>query len=103
MTSTSSNFLYAIALILIYYLFRFLILGTDGLWDDLSEDEAVQIVFRGMQDKRNPDEIAKLLVQKALSNAAKESGMTLDELLQLPVGRARRSRHDDTTAVVLIW
>lgn len=82
---------------------RFVILGTDGLWDDLSEDEAVRIVFRGLEQKRSPDEIAKVLVDKALTNAARESGMTLDELLQLPVGRARRSRHDDTTAVVLVW
>lgn len=73
------------------------------MWDDLSEDEAVRIVFRGLEQKRSPDEIAKVLVEKALTNAARESGMTLDELLQLPVGRARRSRHDDTTAVVLVW
>lgn len=82
---------------------RFLILGTDGLWDDLSEDEAVQIVFRGLREKRSPDDIAKILVQRALTNAAKESGLTFDELLQLPIGRARRNRHDDTTAVVLVW
>ena len=98
-----TGFEFVITVYILVLVCRFVILGTDGLWDDLSEDEAVRIVFRGLEQKRSPDEIAKVLVDTALTNAARESGMTLDELLQLPVGRARRSRHDDTTAVVLVW
>lgn len=87
----------------LFVFLRFLILGTDGLWDDLTEDEAVRIVFRGLEEKKTPDEISKLLVGKALANAARESGMTIEELYQLPIGRARRSRHDDTTVVLMVW
>jgi hypothetical protein len=43
------------------------------------------------------------LVQRALEIAAAESGLTMAQLKSLPIGRARRSRHDDTTAVVMFF
>jgi hypothetical protein len=43
------------------------------------------------------------LVQRALEIAAAESGLTMAQLKALPIGRARRSRHDDTTAVVMFF
>ncbi len=48
-------------------------------------------------------EVAKKLVERALEIAASESGMSLQDLRQLPPGRSRRSRHDDTTAVVMYF
>ena len=33
----------------------------------------------------------------------KESGMSIQDLQALPQGRHRRSRHDDTTAVVIYF
>jgi hypothetical protein len=46
---------------------------------------------------------AHRLVQRALEIAAAESGLTMAQLKALPIGRARRSRHDDTTAVVMFF
>jgi hypothetical protein len=46
---------------------------------------------------------AHRLVQRALEIAAAEDGLTMAQLKSLPIGRARRSRHDDTTAVVMFF
>jgi pyruvate dehydrogenase phosphatase len=85
------------------FLERFLILGTDGLWDYLKEQEAVDIVFQGMKNKDSEAVVAERLVTRALEIAAAESGLSLTELKRLPQGKHRRSRHDDTTAVVIYF
>ncbi len=82
---------------------RFLILGTDGLWDYLPNAEAVEIVRNGMINHQKEEEVAAKLVERALEIAAEESGMSLSELKKLNPGRQRRSRHDDTTAVVMYF
>lgn len=78
---------------------EFLILATDGLWDELSSDEAVQFVAN---DQGPPDSCAGRLVTHALAVAAQSQRMTLSSLQQVPPGpRGRRRLHDDITAVVL--
>ena len=84
-------------------MFRFLILGSDGLWDYLPADEAVNMVQYGMKMKLSADEIGKRLVARALTIAGEECGLTFEQLLRLPPGRSRRGVHDDTTAVVLFF
>ena len=79
---------------------RFVILATDGLWDELTDQEAVSIVGQCVQAGA-PQEAADQLVAAALAHAAADCRMTLDELRALPPGDQRRGRHDDTTAVVL--
>ena len=50
-----------------------------------------------------PQAAAERLVKEALTKASQEAGMELQELLELPAGRQRRSRHDDTTVVVMFF
>lgn len=77
--------------------YKFVILASDGLWDYISPQEAVEIVAN-----ENSDTASAKLVERALAVAASESKLTLDQLKALPPG-ARRSRHDDTTAIVLYF
>lgn len=103
----TSKLLYINNLIFLFinlsYSFRFVILGTDGLWDYLPAEEAVQIVKVGIERGEREDAVAMKLVDRALEIAASECQMTLQELKKIPPGRNRRNRHDDTTAVVLYF
>lgn len=78
---------------------RFLILATDGVWDFLSDQEAVDIVKSCSDGKA----AAEMIVQRAITRAAEECNMTVDALKALPPGSKRRSLHDDTTAVVMYF
>ncbi len=82
---------------------QFVILGSDGLWDYLSDEEAVQLVHQAKAKNQTCEQIAATLVERALAIAANESFMTLEQLYTLPPGRQRRGRHDDTTAIVLFF
>eukprot|EP00501_MAST-03F_sp_TOSAG23-6_P002054 GSMAST32.ASY1.ANO1.2145.1 assembled CDS len=75
----------------------FVVMASDGLWDELSNDEAVNIL--------SPSRICELaadrLVHVALSKAAARNGMTTDLLQLLPSGKSRRQLHDDITVMVI--
>jgi pyruvate dehydrogenase phosphatase len=81
---------------------RFVVLASDGLWDFLSDEDAVAVVEQCLRDG-TADKAGEALVQCALEVAAAECGMTLQQLKGLPQGSSRRGRHDDTTAVVLYF
>ncbi|XP_076921747.1 putative protein phosphatase 2C 42 isoform X1 [Bidens hawaiensis] len=73
----------------------FLIFASDGLWEHLSNDEAVEIVHN------NPRAgIAKRLVKAALQEAAKKREMRYSDLKKIDK-RVRRHFHDDITVIVL--
>lgn len=82
---------------------KFLILATDGLWDFVSDKEAVHLVASLKGGDGREKAAAQALVELALLKAAAECGMSVEELKRLPPGRARRSRHDDTTVVVMYF
>ncbi|KAL6961898.1 [pyruvate dehydrogenase (acetyl-transferring)]-phosphatase [Sarracenia purpurea var. burkii] len=73
----------------------FLIFASDGLWEYLSDEEAVEIVFK------NPRAgIAKRLVGAALQEAAKKREMRYNDIKKIEKG-IRRHFHDDITVIVM--
>ena len=85
---------------------KFVIMASDGLWDFLSDQQAVNIVANCLETLgpiKGKAKAAEILANKALDVAAQECGMTLEELKRLPPGRQRRGRHDDTTVVVMFF
>jgi len=77
---------------------RFVILATDGLWDGVSNEEAVKIVQEATEQDRDP---AESLIYHALSAAATNAGCPRKLLDKLPAGPLRRRIHDDITVVVV--
>ncbi|KAF8402795.1 hypothetical protein HHK36_010886 [Tetracentron sinense] len=74
---------------------QFLIFASDGLWEQLSNQEAVDIVQNYPRSG-----IAKRLVKAALHEAAKRREMRYSDLKKIDRG-VRRHFHDDITVVVL--
>ncbi|XP_062092797.1 probable protein phosphatase 2C 38 isoform X2 [Humulus lupulus] len=74
---------------------KFLIFASDGLWEHLSNQEAVDIVH---SCPRNG--IAKRLIKTALREAAKKREMRYSDLKKIDRG-VRRHFHDDITVIVL--
>ncbi|KAL2937031.1 putative protein phosphatase 2C 64 [Bienertia sinuspersici] len=74
---------------------QFVIFASDGLWEHLSNQEAVDIV---QNNPRNGS--AKKLVKTALQEAAKKREMRYSDLKKIDRG-VRRHFHDDITVVVL--
>lgn len=74
---------------------HFLIFASDGLWEQLSNQEAVEIVH---SSPRNG--VARKLVKAALLEAAKKREMRYSDLKKIERG-IRRHFHDDITVIVL--
>ncbi|OEL24180.1 putative protein phosphatase 2C 25 [Dichanthelium oligosanthes] len=74
---------------------KFIIFASDGLWEHLTNQQAVEIVYS------NPRRgIAKRLVRAALKQAARKREMRYDDLKKVEKG-VRRFFHDDITVVVV--
>jgi len=80
---------------------QFIIVGSDGVWDFLSNQEAVDIVREALAG--NHASAGRALVERVLQKSAKRYEMSYQDLLSLPAGSHRRRRHDDTTAVVVFF
>ncbi|XP_042414152.1 probable protein phosphatase 2C 60 [Zingiber officinale] len=74
---------------------QFLIFASDGLWEHLSNQEAVDIV----QHNRHTGS-ARRLVKAALQEAAKKREMRYSDLKKIDRG-VRRHFHDDITVIVV--
>ncbi|KAF5729548.1 serine/threonine protein phosphatase 2C [Tripterygium wilfordii] len=74
---------------------QFLIFASDGLWEHLSNQEAVDIVNNSPRNG-----IARKLVKAALCEAAKKREMRYSDLKRIDRG-VRRHFHDDITVIVL--
>ncbi|ESW28738.1 hypothetical protein PHAVU_002G013700 [Phaseolus vulgaris] len=73
----------------------FLIFASDGLWENLTDEEVVQIISKSPRIG-----IAKRLVTVALEEVAKKREMKYDDLKKVEKG-LRRHFHDDITVIVL--
>ncbi|EFJ09787.1 hypothetical protein SELMODRAFT_427794 [Selaginella moellendorffii] len=74
---------------------RFLIFASDGLWEHLSNQEAVDIVQNHPRSG-----IARRLIKAALQEAARKREMRYSDLKKIDRG-IRRHFHDDITVVVI--
>lgn len=74
---------------------RFVIFASDGLWEQLSNQEAVDIV---QNHARNGS--ARRLVKAALQEAARKREMRYSDLKKIDRG-VRRHFHDDITVIVV--
>ncbi|KAG8098258.1 hypothetical protein GUJ93_ZPchr0013g37929 [Zizania palustris] len=73
----------------------FLIFASDGLWEHLSDDAAVQIVFKNPRTG-----IANRLVKAALKEATRKREVRFRDLKTIEKG-VRRHFHDDISVVVV--
>ncbi|KAL2227788.1 probable protein phosphatase 2C 38 isoform X2 [Sesamum indicum] len=74
---------------------QFLIFASDGLWEHLSNEQAVELVHNSPRNG-----IARKLVKAALHEAAKKREMRYSDLKKIDRG-VRRHFHDDITVIVL--
>ncbi|WOL18598.1 putative protein phosphatase 2C 60 [Canna indica] len=74
---------------------QFLIFASDGLWEHLSNQEAVDIVHNGPRSGS-----ARRLIKAALQEAAKKREMRYSDLKKIDRG-VRRHFHDDITVIVV--
>lgn len=79
---------------------HFVIIGSDGLFDFFTNDEAVQLVHSYVSSNPSGDP-AKYLVEQLVVRAADCAGFSMEELMSVPAGR-RRKYHDDVTVMVII-
>ncbi|XP_022741176.1 probable protein phosphatase 2C 40 [Durio zibethinus] len=79
---------------------HFVIVGSDGLFDFFSNEEAVKLVRSYISSNPSGDP-AKFLVEQLVIKAAHSAGFSKEELMNIPAGR-RRKYHDDVTVIVII-
>ncbi|XP_019419981.1 PREDICTED: probable protein phosphatase 2C 40 isoform X2 [Lupinus angustifolius] len=79
---------------------QFVIVGSDGLFDFFSNDEAVKHVESYIMNNPSGDP-AKFLIEQLIARAADSAGFSMEELMNIPAGR-RRKYHDDVTVIVII-
>eukprot|EP00730_Choanoeca_flexa_P001039 TRINITY_DN10456_c0_g2_i1.p1 TRINITY_DN10456_c0_g2~~TRINITY_DN10456_c0_g2_i1.p1 ORF type:complete len:494 (+),score=133.75 TRINITY_DN10456_c0_g2_i1:51-1532(+) len=82
---------------------RFLILATDGLWDVVNPDEAVEVVDQAVREGADALSAAGKLVRYALQRYAKFSNVgSVEALLRIQAPESRNYRDDITVMVTFL-
>uniref|UniRef100_A0AAV1V0A0 PPM-type phosphatase domain-containing protein n=1 Tax=Peronospora matthiolae TaxID=2874970 RepID=A0AAV1V0A0_9STRA len=81
---------------------KYVILASDGLWDVVTPEEAVQIVDK-FDSKHSLffTDASAALIHAALEKIAHRDGLMMHELMSMPQGSVRRRLHDDITCTVV--
>ena len=78
--------------------FKYLIMGTDGLWDVVKSREIASVINTKVDNAKN---ITYELMNMALIKYSLENNMNgnFSDILKTPKGRERRNMHDDITII----
>lgn len=74
---------------------KFIIFASDGLWENITNQQAAEIVYNNPQAG-----IARRLLKAAVIEACRKRNMSYDELKKFDKGE-RRFYHDDITVIVV--
>jgi serine/threonine protein phosphatase PrpC len=82
---------------------KFLVLATDGLWDELNRKKSADIAqqIEAKHGEVTGEKLVGSLMNAGLDLAAQKSGITRSYMSQIPPSRQRRSLVDDITIVVV--
>jgi len=76
---------------------KYLILSSDGMWDELTKQDVAKIAEKNLNDKQK---LTTDLLNSAIGIAAQKIKISESEIRSIPVGQ-RRKIHDDMTIVVV--
>ena len=89
---------------------KYLIIGSDGLWDYLNSKEISKLINDFIQDKNkefeenkifhNTDKIGFGLLKEVIQKSAKKHNLKVLALLDIPLGKKLRRIHDDITIII---
>lgn len=89
---------------------KYLIIGSDGLWDYLNSKKISKLLNRYIEDKNrkfeenkifnNVDKIGFGLIKKVIKKSAKMHHLEVLTLLDIPSGKKLRHIHDDITIII---
>lgn len=77
---------------------QFMVVATDGLWSELTNEDVVEIAADAIRRQECP---ARELAARALGEAALQEGLPVEALLRIPTGQIRKRIHDDITVSVI--
>ena len=75
----------------------YLLLASDGLWDNLKSREVKKLLHKGEDDI---EKLSYSILGLCLNKAATNANMKIEDMLNIKVGKMRRNIHDDITMIL---
>ena len=89
---------------------KYLVIGTDGLWDYLNSKEIAKLTKEFLNEENkyfeenniieNSDKIAFGLMEKIIDKSSKKYGISSTDILDMKSGKKLRRIHDDITIII---